>query len=124
MPLSKFDKLWAGSWLILDDYAKGIFPPQFLDQQKTYQAERDYRFSIMGVTAAEVALGGMSKPFWFGASATYYLSGFNRLAVSLEKVGVRPPAKILELGCGSGWMCEFLAVMTLIVKMSRAGDHV
>src|SRR5689334_21720149 len=66
LPLSKFGKLQAGSWLILDDYAKGLFPPQFLDQQKAYQAEKDYRFSIPGMEAAEVSHISMTKPFWPG----------------------------------------------------------
>jgi len=111
LPLTKLDKAWAGSWLILDHYAKGAFPPQFLDQQKAYQAEKDYRFSIPGMTAAEVAHANMTKPFWFNAGARHYFLHFNRLAASLEKTGVKPPAKILELGCGSGWMSEFLATM-------------
>ena len=111
LPLSKLDKLCAGAWLILDDYSRGVFPPQFLDQQKAYQAEKDYRFSIPGMSAAEVARNNMAKPFWFGAGGRNYLSHFNQLAAGLERAGVKPPAKILELGCGGGWMAEFLATM-------------
>jgi 2-polyprenyl-3-methyl-5-hydroxy-6-metoxy-1,4-benzoquinol methylase len=111
LPLSKFDKLLAGSWLILDDYSKGFFPPTFSDQQKAYQAEKDYRFSLPGFTAAEVDHSGMMKPFWFGKHGRRYLNNFNRLTTYLEKVELKPPARLLELGCGSGWMAEFLAAM-------------
>jgi len=111
MPLSRFEKLWAGSWLILDDYSKGVFPPKFVDQQKAYQAEKDYRFSLPGMSAAEAAHNMITKPFWFGAAARKYLADFNFLTTSLERAGLKPPCKILELGCGSGWMAEFLATM-------------
>lgn len=111
LPLTKFDKLWVGAWLILDDYSKGVFPPDFPDQQKAYQAEKDYRFSIPGMSAEQVARCGMTKPFWFGAQGRKYISHFNHLTASLERTGVKPPAKILELGCGHGWMAEFLATM-------------
>ncbi len=111
LPLSKLDKLWTGSWLILDDYSKGIFPPTFPDQQRAYQAEKDYRFSLPGVTSAEVAQSCMAKPFWLGRHGRNYLAHFNQLTACLEQTGVRPPAKLLELGCGSGWMSEFLATM-------------
>lgn len=111
LPLSKYDKLWAGSWLILDDYSKGIFPPTFPDQQKAYQAEKDYRFSIPGMSAAQVSHNNMTKPFWFGKSGRAYLGQYIQITACLEKVGIKPPAKILELGCGGGWTAEFLATM-------------
>jgi 2-polyprenyl-3-methyl-5-hydroxy-6-metoxy-1,4-benzoquinol methylase len=111
LSLSKLDKLRVGAWLILEDYSKGIFPPRFLDQQKTYQAERDYRFSTPGLSADEASRNNMTKPFWLGPSMRKYIAHFSRLTSGLESVGIRPPARILELGCGGGWMAEFLAAM-------------
>ena len=111
MPLSKFGKLQAGGWLILDDYSKGVFPPRFLDQQKAYQAEKDYRFVLPGLTGEDVARSNMTKPFWFGAEGRKLLRGFNRLCLEFERLGIAPPASILELGCGGGWMSEMLAIM-------------
>jgi 2-polyprenyl-3-methyl-5-hydroxy-6-metoxy-1,4-benzoquinol methylase len=111
LPLSKFDKLWAGAWLILNDYSNGIFPPTFPDQQKAYQAEKNYRFALPGMTTAEVIHSSAIKPFWFNAHGRKYLLHFNCLTANLEKVGVNPPAKILELGCGTGWASELLAIM-------------
>lgn len=110
-PLSKADKLWSGIWLILNDYSRGIFPPQFLDQQKAYEAERQYRFSLPGMTPAEVVRSAMAKPFWYDKVMRKYLREFNHLTADLEKLKIKPPAKILELGCGCGWMAEFLATM-------------
>lgn len=111
LPLSKSDKLWTGSWLILDDYSRGIFPPTFLDQQTAYQAEKNYRFSIPGMSVEQMVHGNMTKPFWFGKGGRGYLNQFNHLTLRLEQIGITPPANILELGCGSGWTAEFLATM-------------
>ncbi|HTB82985.1 MAG TPA: class I SAM-dependent methyltransferase [Candidatus Sulfotelmatobacter sp.] len=108
-PLSKAGKLQAGLWLILDDYAKGFFPPKFPDRQKTYQAERDYHSSIPGMSEAEVRQNNRTKPFWPGESGRRYLGHFIKLAEDLARVQKNPPAKVLELGCGVGWMAEFLA---------------
>ena len=110
-PLSKLDKLRSGLWLILHDYSKGIFPPQFLDQQKAYEAEKQYRFAIPGMSGEEAFRNSMIKPFCSGGIMRLYLSHFSRLTLHLEQVGIRPPAKILELGCGGGWMAEFLATV-------------
>jgi hypothetical protein len=76
LPLSKLDKLRAGTWLILDDYAKGVFPPRFLDQQKAYQAEKDYFSSLPGVSAEEVRRSNMKKPFWPGKAGRALLHQF------------------------------------------------
>ena len=111
LPLSKIGKLQIGAWLILDDYSKGIFPPQFVDQQKTYQAEKEYHSSVPGMTAEQVRRDNWTKPFWPGKSGRRYISHYNHLTEVLERTGVHPPAKILELGCGGGWMAEFLAIL-------------
>ena len=75
MPLSKSDKLRTGAWLILDDYAKGVFPPRFTDRQKAYQAEKDYRITVPGVTPGDVSHVNMVKPFWFGKAGRAYFAG-------------------------------------------------
>ena len=110
-PLSKLGKLEAGAWLILDDYSKGVFPPQFIDQQKTYQAEKEYHSSVPGMTSAQVRRDNQTKPFWPGKSGRRYINHYTKLTEVLERIGVNPPAKLLELGCGAGWMAEFLAIL-------------
>jgi 2-polyprenyl-3-methyl-5-hydroxy-6-metoxy-1,4-benzoquinol methylase len=108
LPLSKAGKLQAGLYLILRDYERGLFPPQFPDRQIAYQAEVDYAESIPGVSSETVNAGLMTKPFVFGGAMDTYLTDFTRICAMLTECGVRPPARILELGCGHGWMTEFL----------------
>ena len=63
------------------------------------------------MTPESVAMSNMQKPFWDASAMTRYLNEFSRLCYSLDRCGVRPPAKVMELGCGHGWTSEFLATM-------------
>src|SRR5438067_131643 len=56
-PLSKWDKLWCGSYIILRDFAAGIFPPKFENQAEAYKNEIEYNASIPGVDLLQVQLG-------------------------------------------------------------------
>jgi 2-polyprenyl-3-methyl-5-hydroxy-6-metoxy-1,4-benzoquinol methylase len=107
---SKSEKLQAGIYLILKDYSLGLFPPKFEDQAKTYAAEIDFRSHIPGLSLETVRQTALKKPFWFPAAAKRYLSGFIQLIKMLERTKLAPPARLLELGCGSGWMSEWLAI--------------
>lgn len=111
LPLGKLGKLQAGLYLILRDHADGRFPPTFLDQQKAYQAEIDYDTNLPGMTPAMVEDANLRKPFWAGRIMDRYLRDFAWLAGDLQRLGVAPGARLLELGCGMGWMAEFLATM-------------
>lgn len=108
-PLSKFDKLWCGAYLIASDYAAGKFPPQFEDQAAAYQNEIDYHTSVPGMDLAQMQRSQITKPFWTAKSCNRFFRDFNRLYTVLESHGVKPPLRLLELGCGSGWMAEMLA---------------
>src|SRR5579871_5571934 len=72
-PMSKFGKIQAGLWLILNDYSQGLFPPKFTDRQKAYAGEKEYHSSIPGLDAAEVRHNNLTKPFWPGKSGRIYL---------------------------------------------------
>lgn len=109
--LSKVEKLQAGAYLILRDYASGVFPPRFHDRHAAYQAEIDYSKTLPGLVPEEVTAANMQKPFWYGDGMDKYLMEFCQLCRSLRRCGIAPPARIMELGCGHGWTAEFLATM-------------
>ena len=108
--MSKIDKLLAGTYLILEDYSRGLFPPKFEDQAKAYAAEVAYREGLPGLNFETMRTGELRKPFWLARETERYLSGFIRLRHLLEQLKLSPPARLLELGCGTGWMSEFLAI--------------
>ena len=110
LSLSRWDKLWCGGYLILSDYASGEFPPRFSDQAEAYKNEIEYNASIPGKSLAEVQEAHATKPFWSAQASAQYLGHFNRLFRVLQQHGVSPPQRLLELGCGSGWLAELLAV--------------
>lgn len=110
LQLTKLDKLMAGSYIILHDYAHNRFPPTFSDQQQTYDAEIKFRFSLPGQDVETVAGMLMRKPFWSSKEMRIYLNSLVALIELFEHLGICPPQKIVELGCGTGWMAEFLAL--------------
>jgi hypothetical protein len=123
MPMTKREKLEAGVHLILRDYARGLFSPTFDDQQKAYAAEIACRFSLGGITPEFYTSAAMRKPFWNYSLTRQYLSDFSKLLSALDQARVAPPAKLLELGCGSGWMAEFLAMMHFKVTATTLSEN-
>lgn len=109
LPLSKLQKAYLGSYMVLQDYATGIFPPTFEDQAVAYEAEENFFFSLPGVDPEKALDSDLRKPFWLGNER--YISYFLELCEALKVCDVKPPQTILELGAGSGWMSEFLALM-------------
>lgn len=110
LPLSKFQKIHCGVYIILRDYSEGLFPPRFGDRETSYSAEMSYGENLPGMSLDHVVLGHMRKPFFFGRSSQQHLSNFSDVIVNFEKYNIAPPQRILEIGCGSGWMSEFLAI--------------
>jgi protein-L-isoaspartate O-methyltransferase len=123
LPLSNVDKVLVGTHVILKDYATGLFPPIFEEQQKAYDGEIGYRHSLPGMDASNVTDIEMRKPFWFGPQVRRSLKSFSRLMSAFERLGIEPPQKILELGCGWGWMAEFLALMKFQVVATTISPH-
>jgi cyclopropane fatty-acyl-phospholipid synthase-like methyltransferase len=123
LPLSKWDKLLTGIYLILKDYAAGLFPPKFEDQALAYQNEIDWHVSLPGFSIAQVHKAEVAKPFWAAGRTTEYLRDFSRLQTTLEGYGVRPGDRLLELGCGAGWMAEFLALAGYRVVGTTISHH-
>ena len=109
LPLNKWKKIYLGVYLILQDYTQDLFPPQFKDQQAAYDGEINYFDNLPGVDPKIALETDIRKPFCFGNYK--YINYFLQLCQTLEECEIYPPQKILELGAGSGWMSEFLAVM-------------
>ena len=108
--MSKLTKLYVGSYLIMRDYAAGIFPPKFEDAAQTYEGELNYHTTLPGIPEAESRRRDMCKPFGPHFPTSDYLRHLSTLLETLDKLGVARKAKLLELGCGEGWMAECLAL--------------
>ena len=111
LPLTKYEKLLVGSYIILLHYSEGKFPPTYKNQEETYGNELSFRSSLPGFTQKQVICREMRKPFWFGKICRNYMTDFSFLCKLLEKLHIEPSDSLLELGCGTGWMAEFLALM-------------
>jgi 2-polyprenyl-3-methyl-5-hydroxy-6-metoxy-1,4-benzoquinol methylase len=110
LPLGKFQKVRVGIYLILRDHSRGIFPPQFPDRDQAHEDERTAFARIPGMTTDEVMTGAAKKPFWGAPATKKSMVDFCFLLEWMERLGIRPPARVIELGCGPGWMSEFFAM--------------
>lgn len=110
LPLDKFQKAQLGIYLVLRDYAEGIFPPQFPDREQAHEDERQAFSRIPGLTPEQVMADAARKPFWSAPAAVKLLADYSFLLGWMERLGVRPPARVIEIGCGPGWMSEFFAM--------------
>ena len=120
LPLSKLEKIYLGSYIILKDYSEGLFPPKFDDQASVHQAESNFYFSLPGIDPKKALESSMRKPFWFGNER--YLQYFLELCEALKICEIKPPQTILELGAGPGWMSEFLAIMEFRAIATTIGE--
>src|SRR4051812_12499993 len=85
-PLSKFDKLFTGGYLILSDYSAEQFPPKFEDREKAYAGEINYHFALPGFSSSEPF--EVNKPFGNARSARIYMEDYLRMVEILERYGI------------------------------------
>lgn len=109
MPLTRWEKLQTGLFIILKDYAEGSFPPTFDDQQKAYEAEIESRH-LPGKEKEYIDTIMLKKPFWGSKFTDRFLRDYVFFRQLLEKFALNKDSLLLEIGCGSGWMAEFLAI--------------
>jgi 2-polyprenyl-3-methyl-5-hydroxy-6-metoxy-1,4-benzoquinol methylase len=113
LALTKWQKVQVGTYMLLADYARGRFPPPPIDEQTAFAAEKDFAATLTrrGMKTSDTQEALLRKPFWQGSACAHYLRDFGRLQACLHQLGVAPPGKLLEVGCGGGWMAEWCATM-------------
>jgi 2-polyprenyl-3-methyl-5-hydroxy-6-metoxy-1,4-benzoquinol methylase len=121
LALSKTDKLSAGLYLIAAHYSTGRFPPQFGDREAAHEAERQYLCNLPGMDPKASEEGNTRKPFWNARKFAKYSQDFRRLLAAFEGLRLRPGSRLLELGCGGGWMASFLAMTGYDVLATTIG---
>ena len=123
-PLTKWQKLTVGTYMILRDYSNGKFPPKYENETATFEAEKAYQENLkrLGMDTKLLHTLTMQKPFQNGPMCNRYLKHYECLQLVMRKCGVHPPASILEVGCGSGWISEILAITGFQVVATDLGD--
>jgi len=110
MQLSQWQKLIVTLYLVARDSENGSFPPQPVGTiEEAHAREREYLDRLAGVSRAEMDRLGLLKPFWGGRDMRRLLQDFCHADDFFRQAGLPPPARLLELGCGSGWFAELFA---------------
>jgi SAM-dependent methyltransferase len=102
------EKIAANLWLLLRDYGAGEFPPKKDNREAFFDLERNQFNNITCESPGERFDRHIRKPFADNETPAI-LRDVARLVEGLESRGVKPPSRILELGCGGGWLLEMLA---------------
>jgi SAM-dependent methyltransferase len=111
MPLTKFQKLHVGLFLILRDWASGSFPPIF-ERESAWDNERHFVDNCPGYTVESWYQGMARSPFGYPPhDMNYQVGNFLRLADIMHKRNIAPPARVIELACGVGWLSELLSTI-------------
>ena len=108
---SYLQKALANLYLIAHDYGEGLFPPKLGSRESTFEQEREQHVSFESDNYDDILAYSMGKPATHPLTLlkTYYWV-FGQVAEILESRGINPPSRILELGCGQGWLSELLAM--------------
>ena len=103
-------KFLANLYLILADYGQGKFPPRHTSREAVFASERTQIARIEFASPDEILDIVMRKPWVDQRLFGQHLRDLLRMMETLHRYGVRPPAKLLELGCGAGWLSEIFAL--------------
>jgi 2-polyprenyl-3-methyl-5-hydroxy-6-metoxy-1,4-benzoquinol methylase len=107
---SVWKKFWANVYLIMADYGTGKFPPRHTCREDVFQSEKTQIARMEFAALDEVLDIIMRKPWVDERLFGHHVRDLIRMIETMEKRGLRPPAKLLELGCGAGWLSEILAL--------------
>ena len=103
-------KFLANAYLILSDYGKGEFPPKRPPREEAFEGERTQALSVEFSSIERLLEDAMRKPWWDKRLFSQHSRDVIRIIETMERRGISAPAKILELGCGVGWVSEILAM--------------
>jgi 2-polyprenyl-3-methyl-5-hydroxy-6-metoxy-1,4-benzoquinol methylase len=118
---SLVNKFLANLYLILADYGRGEFPPQRPPREEAFQGERTQYERIPFSNLDQILDDAMRKPWGDRRLFPQHSRELIRIIESIEQCGIEPPAKLLELGCGGGWLSEILAIRGFDVTGSTIG---
>ena len=111
LPLGRSQKLRIGAYIMLQDYSEDRLHLRQPSMEQAHRAETDWRFSCPGLTEEQICRRGLRKPFSFDRDGQAALGHLVRICLALQRCKVKPPQRLLELGCGHGWLAESLAIM-------------
>jgi ubiquinone/menaquinone biosynthesis C-methylase UbiE len=103
-------KLLANTYLILADYGSGEFPPKRPSRAEAYAGERAQILNIEVLPTERIFEDAMRKPWVDKRLFAQHSRELIKVIETMEKCGLQAPARILELGCGCGWLSEILAI--------------
>jgi len=118
---SLWRKFLANLYLILADYGRGEFPARRPSREEAFQDERTQYTRIKFSNLDQILDDAMRKPWGDMRLFEQHTYELIRIISTMERRGVMPPARLLELGCGGGWLSEILAIRGYDVTGSTIG---
>lgn len=118
---SLWRKFWANLYLILADYGRGEFPARRPAREQAFEEERTQYERIQFSNLQQILDDAMRKPWGDLRLFQQHTYELIRIVQTMERRGIKPPAKLLELGCGGGWLSEILAIRGYDVTGSTIG---
>lgn len=109
LSLTRRQKLWITLYLALEELGRADALPSPTAEQ-AHRAEIEYPDRLGTLSRTELNALGLRKPFWSEREQRRFLSHYLFLIRWLNRNGFPPPARLLEIGCGAGWLAELLAL--------------
>ncbi|MFC1497438.1 class I SAM-dependent methyltransferase [Verrucomicrobiota bacterium] len=105
------DKLLASAYCILNDFGDGKFPPIYADKKAVFESEDKY-IRNSDVDYRQNFDATMRMPFetWVGNTNKAKQRKLMLFLSIIDKLKIKENSKILEVGCGGGWLSEILCI--------------
>lgn len=118
---SLWRKFIANLYLILADYGRGEFPARRPPREQAFEDERTQYERIQFSNLEQILDDAMRKPWGDMRLFPQHAHELVRIVLTMERRELKPPARLLELGCGGGWLSELLALRGYEVTGSTIG---